>query len=497
MNFRRHELNFVLLASLLLSGLSAVALSAAPTDPPLARLHWLGLNQISADTNSAQFMRVWQLPPTTALVNQTLDKLSRWPGGGVTNPASALLRPLLDDLLTSEFYLEVYGSTNLPLATRHSSLVLAVRLAPDHARLWQTNLPAALPGFHVEFSKTRDWTIIALGSFPSAISHLPSSNSGPWLELDLPPQFWSLATGHSPLAILDPLSSLTNLAVQVSCASGELLTHATCDFSHPLPLTLPPWEIPVNFIHAPLTSFTAVRGFASWLAMVPVWKDLQLDPVPDQAFVWSQVQAGGPFVTYFAAPLPGASNQLTQLAGRLVPKVNPWLATNGQGSFQWQTNAATLVWSDMLIIDPFLKTSNVGHRDYLLGGLIPYPEGNPIPPPAEILNACLRTTNLVYFQSELTGTRLDDDFFILQLFRLAFHKPQLPAHAAATGWLKSIEGLVGASTTTLTQTSPQQLTLKRRSTVGLTALELHLLADWLESPQFPAGLHTFLAPAEQ
>jgi hypothetical protein len=41
------------------------------------------------------------------------------------------------------------------------------------------------------------------------------------------------------------------------------------------------------------------------------------------------------------------------------------------------------------------------------------------------------------------------------------------------------------------------LELERDATVGLNAFELHLLADWLESPQFPLGLHTFLAPADK
>ena len=78
------------------------------------------------------------------------------------------------------------------------------------------------------------------------------------------------------------------------------------------------------------------------------------------------------------------------------------------------------------------------------------------------------------------------------MFRVIFHKPQLPPAAAL--WLKNLEPMLGDSTTLVTQTGPEQLGFTRNSTVGLTALELHLLADWLESPQFPRGLHTFPAP---
>ena len=119
-------------------------------------LHWLGLKQISADTNAAPFLKVWRLPQTTALVSQTLDKLSRWPGHGATNAASAALRPLLDDLVNSEFYLEIDTPTNSQSALRNpqlninsafrtpnSALLLAVHLPADRAKLWQANLAAA------------------------------------------------------------------------------------------------------------------------------------------------------------------------------------------------------------------------------------------------------------------------------------------------------------------------------------------------------------------
>ena len=88
----------------------------------IARVHWLGKKQIAADTNSAYFLKIWDLPETLKLEAQTLDKLSTAPWRllqGITNTAplppssqpstndsqsaaqsptigsSALLRPLL------------------------------------------------------------------------------------------------------------------------------------------------------------------------------------------------------------------------------------------------------------------------------------------------------------------------------------------------------------------------------------------------------------------
>lgn len=61
-------------------------------------------------------------------------------------------------------------------------------------------------------------------------------------------------------------------------------------------------------------------------------------------------------------------------------------------------------------------------------------------------------------------------------------------------WLTNAAPRLGDCVTVVTRTGPAQLTLARKSTVGFTALELHLLADWLESPLFPHGLNTFEGP---
>ena len=519
MIFRRAV--FAVFASLLLVH---PACAAPATENNLLRLHWLGLKSVSADTNAAQLMKVWQLPQTVALVAQTLDKLSRCPGHGNTNAASAALRPLLDDLITSEFYLELSASTNHQPSTINYQLSLALRLPADRARLWQTNLAAASAAWaaagtphRIDVSRTGDWTLVGVGldkpigksAFAARLT-LPSlSGTHDWLEADfalshLTPTLSPHPTGGEGgdeagifSTINHQLSTINSLHLTLSGDAGNVHTRATADFSRPLETPLPVWQIPTNLIHAELTSFTAVRGFAPWLTTLPAWQNLQLAPVPDQAFVWAQ--SGAPFQTYFAAPLPGASNQLAHLAGLLVQNVNPWLATNFQGefSFQWSASLPGLVWNDALIFSPYLKPILGNQQDYVLGGMMPLPAGDTSPPPAEILHVMLGITNLVYYQTENTGSRIEEALWITQLFRSVFHKPPLPPAGAAATWLSKTEPLLGGSATSVTLTGPQQFTLARNSTTGFTALELHLLADWLESPHFPRGLHTFLAPPDK
>jgi hypothetical protein len=111
-----------------------------------------------------------------------------------------------------------------------------------------------------------------------------------------------------------------------------------------------------------------------------------------------------------------------------------------------------------------------------------------------ILNAVLGTTNLVFYHAEQTGERIEGLLFIGQLFRMTFDKSQLPAAAAGTVWLKNLEPLMNGSTTVFTAAGDSRLAFSRVSTIGFDAFELHFLADWLESPQFPYGLHTFMSP---
>ncbi len=529
------------LGLLLLTGFAVQTSAAATATETIADVHWLGLKQISADTNSAQFMKVWQLPETVAFVAQTLDKFSRWPGGGATNAAGALLRPLLDDLVARESYLEVRARTNLQSATRNPQFLLALRLPADRARLWQTNLAAALEkltGTHpapggtgsgwlfqptqvpdqIKFSRDGEWTLMSVGhdagdlmpEFSAHIMHkhalFVQSATNFWLEADGAPlhaagifsifaggKDWDAVAGLFTLN--SQFSTLDRLNFTLVGEGTNIVTHGAFNFSRPMGLVLPPWEIPTNLIHQPLTSFLAVRGIAPWLASLPAWQKLQLAPPPNQAYFWSEPVI--PFQTYFVAPLPAASNRLYQLADHLVKNANPWLATNGTGTFQWIPGAQGLIWNDVVIISPFLQAVVVDSHDYVVGGLYPRPVGNYNPPPADVLHTVLDTPNLVYYQSEPTGDRVEAGLFINQLFRVAFHKAQLPHEAVGTRWLKHIEPLLGDSVTFVIQNGPEQLTFTRKSTVGFSAFELHLLIDWLESPQFPHGLHTFLAPPDK
>ena len=145
--------------------LAAVAAQASLPSPDLmARVHFAGAEQISADTNAIAFTNLWCSPEARALRDQTLGKLSRAPGAWFKSkiPAgasdgAAQLRPLLDDLLSAEWFLQLRDTTN-----GSPEFALAIRLNAGRAQLWSTNLAAVFQmwtGIPAAQGQSGDWEL--------------------------------------------------------------------------------------------------------------------------------------------------------------------------------------------------------------------------------------------------------------------------------------------------------------------------------------------------
>jgi hypothetical protein len=96
-------------------------------------------------------------------------------------------------------------------------------------------------------------------------------------------------------------------------------------------------------------------------------------------------------------------------------------------------------------------------------------------------------TNVVCYDWELTGPRLEQWTYVAQLMRLLAGRKQLAGDSAAMQWLNLTGRQLGACETKITRSSDREFSLTRSSSVGFTALEIQLFMDWLESPEFPAG----------
>ena len=484
------------------------------TSQTVAHFHWRGKKQLATNTNAAALMRIWNQPESAAVEAQALDKLSTapWrllPHVATTNftVAAPLLRRLLDDCVQSESYLEVRAATNQP-----GEFAFAIQLPADRAALWNTNLSAvfeSLTGLRVEptekgwvlkkhetpnrieLTRVGGWVVFGLGQDQNALfgdfvarilrDHTPIARASVdfWVDgsVDLPRLVeafkldWRLP------------GDLSKIAFNYVGDGQNLQTRGTLNFSQPFAQPLEPWNVPTNLIRGGIGSFTALRGLAPWLDAQKIWHDLDLGPAPNQLFVWAGY--GIPMQTLFAFPAAAATNRLAQITNSLIQKASPWLVANRAGQLEASADFQGLSWTGLPFLVPYLRP----FEDYVYGGFFTAPVGKFGLPP-EMLRE-LNRTNTVYYDWELTGPRIESWLLIGQSLRVTLHKSQLPP-SPALDWLQANKETLRNCVTVATRSGADQITLSRTSSgVGFTAFELHLLADWLVSEDFPAGLNTF------
>jgi hypothetical protein len=482
------------------------------------------MKQLAGETNAAHLMAIWNLPESRRFGQQMLEKLSLAPWLLLhRNPdtnAVARLQPLLDDLAENESCLEIRQTSNQP-----GELVLAIRLDDQRAALWQTNLarvlesltgihPVPAPGHNygwslkkhhvpnsLELTRVNGWIIVGaaedhnnlLDELRDRIQHdrppVAVGAANDWLaaDMDLRRVAGALALGWNPPP------DLPDISLAVAEEGTNILLHGTADFPRSLALDLKPWNVPTNLVNWNLGSFAMVRGFKPWLESSPAWTNLQIGPLPDQAFFWSL--SGSLMKSYFAAPLPDASNEVDRLSDWVLQNQHRWLDTNSLARFEKSSSFDGLDWKGLPYMSPFVRSMMVGNQGFVFGGA--FPDSQVYPVSTRWLQNALAQTNLVYFDSEETGARIEQWLFMGQFARFVSHKAQLPFQSPGLLWLKAVASKLGYSGTQVAETGPNQLSFTRQSGLGFTAIELNLLVDWLESPRFPIGLHTFLAPPDE
>jgi hypothetical protein len=156
------------------------------------------------------------------------------------------------------------------------------------------------------------------------------------------------------------------------------------------------------------------------------------------------------------------------------------------------TNSPGLGWHGMPYFSPSLRSIYSDGSPYMLAGFFHNRLTNR-PLPAPLLPQVYSSTNLLLYDWEGSDECLHGLASMTQLVRGLLRRPSL-SQSPGLAWLLAVQPKLGNAATSIKLESPKQLSLSRNSTIGFTAVELELLGDWLESPQFPRGLHTFLAP---
>ena len=443
----------------------------------LVRWHFAGTERLAGETNGAALRAVLAEPATRALIAHTLERLGEAP---VTKP----LAPLFNDLLRAESFVQARGAPGRPEWT------LAVRLPPERVAVWLgtwTNTARTWERSGARVAQAGEWVVAGVGDEPLAgfeavrqrlhKTGRPAAHQEPGAWLDVEADLARLAPGLGlPTNVTWPRAHLA-LAGQ-----GESL-RTVGRFTYPRPLELPlePWRIPTNTIQDPLISFTALQGVRPWLAEHALVRELDL-PAPNQIYGWARTLA--PYLTQFAWELPEVAARLPALQTKLPAALRarlPWLDF---GEVQMVPSLTRLVWTGFPMLVPFLGPAP--DPGFATAGIFPV-SGGEKPAPAELFAQLHGRTNLVLYHWEITQPRLADWQELRLLYDMvAGHAPP-PTNTPAVRWLQdtNVTRHLGNAVTEITRTGPRELTLVRRSAIGLTAFEIHWVTRWLDGRRFP------------
>jgi hypothetical protein len=107
------------------------------------------------------------------------------------------------------------------------------------------------------------------------------------------------------------------------------------------------------------------------------------------------------------------------------------------------------------------------------------------PAPAELFEQIIGRTNLVYYDWEITQGRMQQLRTVTQLQSIIARGGLHTTNAVSERWLDAIEPRLGNAVAELTLSRTNEMSLVRRSPIGLDAMELVGLARWAEP--FPSG----------
>lgn len=476
------------------------------------------MDQLLASPQTAKLKEIWSLRETAELMKQALDQFSRVPFLTVSNSAgrgasdqSALFRPLLDDVVAAESYVDWRGPVGSP-----TEFLLCVRLSDVRAKLWSKNLQDALSAWKLgtiaggkspaaeawsfklrdssaslSFSREGQWVVLCWGSpamklHAAALGRIKAGGrpfpvtSGHWLTGD-----FNLGRLKPWLPPLQTYQNVPVAHLSLSNHTDMVRTMVRLEFPQPHGWKGETWMIPTNFIRDSVVSFTSLRGIAPLLESLSFFKKLNLESSPNQVTFWAQSPM--PFLSHFAVPMTKAVPELK----RVAPLLPSLVLSNDPahpliGKIGWSTNLQSLMWGGLPVATPSLTPmrDRASGQVYMVGGLFPMMPGTN-PAPAELFRQLDGNRSVVAYDWEITEYRLKHWRTLYQLLDIAQGHPLSGTNNVVPRWLSAVSSKLGNSVTEVTATSPNEMTLVRKSHLGFTGFELVSFGRWLDSPDFP------------
>jgi hypothetical protein len=520
---------------IVLAGCSDAPGEAAADDSAAATWHFAGSAELANNTNFDNVKKILTLAPSLDFQNLALTRFSRWLGRslfGTTNdePASAL-RPLLDDLLSAESLGAVGGAPNGPL-----NFIVALRLNEQRAQAWQAALPKVIgaPGQSFKAQdftgqqwklaggrslwivRAKDWLLAGSGDDLRALQTQylqqvsqkgrpgPALNQS-WLEADLDwPRLgrWLPEFPH----LLQPART----KITFTAPDQSLLMSAKVIYPKPVPWKFDAWRVPTRIIRDPLISFTAGQDIAAYMDPGEPLSQLTDNPLAGQFYVWALGEMG--LQSYGAWPVGDATNSIQRIGTEAAAAFNPAFKQKGWGDLRWEPEHKTLHWANLCpILFPTLQVAPETNGQYLMAAFFPLQLRNK-PAPDGLFQQILGRTNLVYYDWEGTGNRLEQWRLLSGMLPILPRMQPPPREAVSTNnpparprarppmvivenWLSGVTPLLRDrdTVTEITRTGPAELTVVRKSPFAVTSLELILLSHWLSGTGSP-GINPGLLP---
>ncbi|MDB6041140.1 MAG: hypothetical protein JWM99_4981, partial [Verrucomicrobiales bacterium] len=449
----------------------------------LATIQARGRESRANAKNLSAYSEIAALPATqeilTGLVGKISARLARL--STASNLVAAVGTPQVESVLNAMIEFDSAGELRRSPSGELAALIVLRTTDQDHARLVKKfeSFVKGRANNALRISRTRNWTVLDLetreakgrgstgGLLEKADEFLRSTN---WIDLTADLSKFGTKLQSSSGSISNQL----HLTVIPQGDSFRSEIHITSD--RPYELELGSWDIPLNTIRDPLIGFTAVQGIGSWLQKQPVLRTMGLEKAPNQAFFWSQPYSA--FAVSGAVPNEAPRAAIDSIVTNYLPTLNSALTPLGVGTFQMSTNQGILMWRGLPIAVPYIRPAPDEH--FLFGGLFPLANLGSKAPPAELMAQVTTRTNLLYYDWEITGERLNQWRQISQLISIVENRFNGDTNLLSERWLRNIQPKLGNCMTELSLTPPRERSFGRRSAIGFNSLELVSLARWLD-----------------
>ncbi len=272
--------------------------------------------------------------------------------------------------------------------------------------------------------------------------------------------------------------------IEVIGRGENLRTEMRMKFSEKIPWKPEPWKIPTGIISEPLASLTVGQGIGPLLPEIKGVSQLGLKSYPNQFCAWSLSTMH--LLNYMSAPVANASNVLKQAGPHLSGFLKQYFP-EPYGQIGFASNKSEVVWAGLPFVFPSLQAVRDGGTEYILGGVFPMARKTNTPPPAELLSQFTGRKDLMYYDWEITGQGIIHSRQLLQLTDILNGRSLPPNNDVMLNWTTDLSTNLANTITEVIQSAPNELSLTRKSHIGLTGLELNLLTRWFNSRSFPFG----------